>query len=80
MAVLQERGESDAFQAIAAMQQGTVVNIDGATAVGAARTSIDLRLPTADSLILAVTRMHKATLWTQDADFENQADVRYRKG
>ena len=77
--IVQQRGENEAFQAVAAMQQGTVVNIDASAAVSAARISIDIRLPMADSLIVAVARMHKATLWTQDADFARLENVRYRR-
>jgi predicted nucleic acid-binding protein len=32
----------------------------------------------ADSIVLATARVHDATLWTQDADFEGLAGVRYR--
>jgi predicted nucleic acid-binding protein len=31
----------------------------------------------ADSVILATARAYGATVWTQDADFEGMADVRY---
>ena len=31
----------------------------------------------ADSIILATAVAHRATLWTQDADFENVKGVRY---
>ena len=35
------------------------------------------KLPLADSLIYAITLAHKATLWTQDADFKDFPHVRY---
>ena len=76
---LQQRDENDAIQAVAIMQQGMVVDLDAAVALSAARLSVDHKLPLADSVILATAREHKATLWTQDADFEGLEDVRYRK-
>ena len=76
--VLQQRGESDALSVVTQMQQGRVVELDASLALGAARLSFDLKLPLADSVILATARAHKATLWTQDADFEGLAGVKYR--
>lgn len=79
--VLQERGEGDALQAVAIMTQGKVVELDTTLALDAARLSVDLKLPMADSMMLAVARMYGATLWTQDADFEGLEGVQYlRKG
>jgi len=75
--VLQQRGEGDALQAAALMQQGTVADLDAAIALHAARLSLDLRLPMADSVMLATARAHAATLWTQDADLEGIEGVRY---
>jgi predicted nucleic acid-binding protein len=60
------------------MQQGTVVDLDARLALSAARVSLESRLPMADSIVLATARVHDATLWTQDADFEGLAGVRYR--
>ena len=77
--VLQQRDENDALQAVAAMQQGRVVNLDAGIAVSAARLSIENHLPLADSVILATTRAFGATLWTQDTDFEGMQGVQYRK-
>jgi len=75
--VLQQRGEGDALQAIALMQQGVVVELTSPIAIDAARTSAELSLPMADSIILATARAYQATLWTQDSDFEGIEDVRY---
>ena len=36
-----------------------------------------LRLPMADSIILATALAYDATLWTQDVDFEGFDGVRY---
>jgi toxin FitB len=76
--VLQQRGESDALQAAALMQQGRVVNLDVSIALGAAKVSDDYKLPLADSVILATAQAHNAVLWTQDADFDGLPGVQYR--
>ncbi len=77
--VLQQRGENDALQTVAVLQQGTVVGLDVALALHAARTSVERHLPMADSIILATAQAHEATLWTQDADFRAIPGVQYRR-
>lgn len=79
--VLQQRTEADALRAIALMRQGRVVELSDTLALGAARLSVDLKLPLADSIILHTARAHGATLWTQDAHFETVAGVAFvRRG
>ena len=68
------------LRAVAVMQQGAVIDLDVRLALTAARLSLDTRLPMADSVVLAAARLHDATLWTQDADFERLPGVRYRPG
>jgi len=75
--VLQERGESEGFQAVATMQQGRVVDLDATLALRAAKISAELKLPMADSVMLATAQVHGATLWTQDVDFEGIEGVEY---
>ena len=75
--VLQQRGESDALQTVALMQQGTVVDLTPPVALEAARTSVALGLPMADSIMLATARSFEAALWTQDSDFKGLDGVRY---
>jgi toxin FitB len=75
--VLQQRDETAAIQAAALMQQGRTIALDGSLAMAAAKLSVDLALPMADSIILVTAREFGATLWTQDADFEEIEDVRY---
>jgi predicted nucleic acid-binding protein len=77
--VLQQRGEGDALQAVALMQQATVVDVTAALSLDAAKLSAELNLPMADSLILATARARKAVLWTQDADFEGLDGVRFMR-
>lgn len=76
--VFQQRGEPSALQAVAHMQEGRVVPMDVATALAAARISADMKLPLADSVILATARAHGAVVWTQDADFEGIPGVQYK--
>jgi len=75
--VLQQRGEDDALQAVALMQQGMIVELSVSLALSAARISLSDKIPMADSIMLATARAYGATLWSQDSDFENIAGVRY---
>ena len=75
--VLQQRGETDALQAVALMAQGRVIDLDQTLALHAAQLSASLRLPMADSIIFATAQAFNATLWTQDADFKEIVGVQY---
>lgn len=75
--VLQQTDEGKALQAVAVMQQGTVVDLDARLALDAARISIKHKLPMADSIILAAAQACEATLWTQDDDFKNIPGVQF---
>jgi len=72
-----QRGEDSALWAVALMQQGIVAEVTSSIAMDAARLSVELKLPMADSLILATARAHDAVLWTQDADFDGMTRVKY---
>ena len=76
--VLRERGEDAALQAAALMQQGSVVELDVAQAIRAAKLGLEHKLPLADSVILATARAYDAVLWTQDVDFAGIDGVQYR--
>lgn len=75
--ILQQRDENSALQMIAVMRQGRVVDLDGELALSAATLGATLKLPLADSVILATARQHGAVLWTQDSDFDGFDNVRY---
>jgi predicted nucleic acid-binding protein len=75
--VLQQRGEGEALRAIAFMQTGELVDLTSTIALHAAKLSVDLKIPMADSVMLATARELGAMLWTQDSDFENIDGVRY---
>lgn len=72
-----ELGERRALEAMALMQQGSIMDLDATLAMSAARLSLELKLPMADSIILATARANNAILWTQDDDFEGLDDVKY---
>jgi len=75
--VLQQRGDGQALQAVALMQQGQIVDLTAAIALSAAKASIERRLPMADSIMLITAQTHDATFWTQDADFNGVEGVKY---
>ena len=75
--IIQQRDENSAFQAIALMQQGKVVDVDSSISLISAKKSIELKLPMADSIILATATAYSATLWTQDSDFKGIPGVKY---
>ena len=77
--VLREKGEDDAFQAMAAMQQGQVVDLTSDLAMEAAAVGLEEKLAFADSVIYAVARKYGAVIWTQDAHFSGKTNVRYRR-
>ncbi len=75
--VMQQRGEDAALQIAAAMHQGSVVPLDSAIALLAARLGVQHRLPMADSVIYATAQRHDALLWTMDSDFSALDGVKY---
>ena len=75
--VLRERGEDDAIRAAAPMRRGRNIPLSPDLALEAARLAHEGGLAMADGIILATARSSGATLWTQDADFEDLAGVRY---
>lgn len=75
--VLQQADEGSALQAVVVMQQGKMVDLSQPLALRAATLSFQLKLPMADSIILATARSYGATVWTQDVDFEGIEGVRY---
>jgi toxin FitB len=75
--VIQQRAETEALQAIVAMQQGLVVDLSVTLALEAARLSHQLKIPMADSIMLATAQAYKAELWTQDIDFKGIEGVKY---
>lgn len=75
--VLRQRGESDALQAVALMQQGTVVDLDATLAIAAALAGVTHKLPLADSIVYATAQAVGGVVWTQDDDFDGLPDVEF---
>ena len=75
--ILHQRSETEALQAIVAMQQGRVIELDATIVLSAAKLSATLKIPMADSIILATGRTFDAIIWTQDVDFYGLDGVRY---
>jgi len=71
--VLRERGEQQALQVAAAMHAGTIVPVDAALTLDAARYA----MPLADSLVYATAQQIGALVWTQDDDFSGLPNVHY---
>lgn len=75
--VARQRGDGDALQAAALMQQGRVVDLDPPLALVAARAAIDHKLPLADSMVYATAVAVDGIVWTQDEDFDGLPDVKF---
>ena len=75
--VLQQKGEDAALQAVALMQQGVVIDLDSGVAVNAAKVSHEIKLPLADAVIVATSRIHRAVIWTQDSDLKGVEGVKF---
>jgi predicted nucleic acid-binding protein len=75
--LLNQRGEEAALQAIGIMSIGNLADLTREIAIDAAYISAELQIAMADSIILATSRAHHATLWTQDTDFKGMEGVQY---
>jgi predicted nucleic acid-binding protein len=75
--VLQNQGQAFAELRAADLLKGTAIDLTPPIAMSAAILSAELKLPMADSIILAVAREHHAILWTQDEHFEGLDGVKY---
>ena len=75
--VLSDKNNDDALEAVAQMKYEHVVYLDDSLALVAAELSYELKLPLADSIMLATARANDATLWTQDAHFKGLEGVKY---
>jgi len=72
-----QRGENTALVHIGDMHHGQIADLTVAIALGAAKISTEQKITMADSIILATAHAYKATLWTQDEDFEGIDGVQY---
>jgi len=72
-----QNGLSAAQTSIGDMYSGQVIDLDASIALRAAQISRELKLPMADSIILATAREYGATLWTQDEHFREIPEVKF---
>src|SRR5450759_403990 len=72
-----QRGDGDALQAVALMQQGLVIDLDATLAMAAAKTGTAHKLPLADSIVYATGLTVDGVVWTQDEDFDGLPDVKF---
>ena len=77
--ILIQRDEHSALQAVAIMEQGQVIDLSSEISLSAALISSEYKIPMADSMIYATAKASKATLWTQNIDFEALEGVKYIK-
>ena len=75
--VSRQRGDGDALQVAALMQQGHVIDLDATLALVAAKAAIDHKLPLADSIVYATGITVAGVVWTQDEDFDGLPDVKF---
>ena len=59
------------------MRLGRVLDFTDARAIAASAVSRQHRLALADAAMYSMALEHKATLWTQDADYDGMSGVRY---
>src|SRR4030065_2388118 len=72
-----QRGQQAALQAIGLLYTGQMLALNDELALQAAQVSLEHKLPMADSVILATTLAHDATLWTQDEHFKGLPGVKH---
>ena len=77
--VFQLYGLDSAEVRIADLYKGKIIEVDAPLALSAARISLEMKLPMADSMVLATARTLNATLWTQDEHFKDIEGVRYTR-
>ncbi len=75
--ILQQQGLGAAETRVADLYKGDIIDLSAPLAISAAVLSDRLKLPMADSMILAAARINDATLWTQDEHFKDIEGVEY---
>jgi toxin FitB len=59
---LRESGENAALQAVAAMRQGTIIDLTASIAINASKLSLHYSLPMADSIILSTAQAYECLI------------------
>lgn len=71
------KDEQSAITAIGLMQQAKIIDVNASISIQAAKISIELNIPMADSLIIATGKYTNSIIWTQDSDFRGIENVKY---
>jgi toxin FitB len=74
---LVEKNREDALEAVALMYDGKIIDLDREIALVAAELSFKLKLPMADSIVLATARAYNATVWSQDEHFKDIPGIKF---
>ena len=72
-----QRGRRAAMEAVVTMRAGKIIPLNEEIAIEAARLGLELKLPLADSVIMATAQTENALVWTQDVHFEKIPGVRF---
>ena len=75
--LLREAGKERAFQGVAVMLQGRIVELNTEYSLESAAIGLAEGLAVADSIIYATALKCDGILWTQDVHFEGKANVKY---
>lgn len=75
--ILLQGGETHAITATSHMRKGHVIDLNEYLAIWAAKISKDLKLPMADSIILATAYATNSTVYTMDKDFKGIEGVHF---
>ena len=74
---LRSQSDESIDEAMVTMKAGRLAVLDTSTALLASEISQQEGFAAGDGMILATARIHEATLWTQDTDFEGMERVVY---
>jgi predicted nucleic acid-binding protein len=75
--ILTSQGVEIAEMRIADLLKGRVIDLTASISLSAASISEELKIPMADSLILATAFAYNAVLWSQDEHFKGLPGVQY---
>ena len=75
--ILTSQGVEIAEMRIADLLKGRVIDLTASISLSAASISEELKIPIADSLILATAYAYNAVLWSQDEHFKGLPGVQY---
>jgi predicted nucleic acid-binding protein len=75
--VWQQRGQEAAEEAMEALRNFRVIEIDASLARQAVAVGMEHKLAMADSFILATAMKLDVTVWTQDADFQHVPGIQF---